>query len=198
MSRAASPAPEEGVQRAGRADSDGQARRIHRASGAIRLWQVDRAQLHRRPAEPVGREHLARSDAHRYAAPGEARIRDGVPELRAVPAHERREERRFRLAHARRHRRRCRREGRACDEAGSARRSGAQAPGPALRRAAAARGDRSRDRHRAAAHPDGRAAVEPRREAADRDARRNPPHPPRARPSDDLRHARPGRGPVAG
>ena len=50
---------------------------------------------------------------------------------------------------------------------------------------------------RAAARADGRAAVQPRRQAAARDARRDPPHPPRARPLDDLRHARPGRGAVA-
>ena len=87
---------------------------------------------------------------------------------------------------------------RARDEARAADRAGAQAARPALRRPAAARGDRARDRHRAAADPDGRAAVEPRRQAAHRDARRDPPHPPRARPRDDLRHARPGRGAVAG
>ena len=87
---------------------------------------------------------------------------------------------------------------RARAEAGAADRPGAQAARAALRRPAAARGDRARDRHRAAADPDGRAAVEPRRQAAHRDARRNPPHPPRARPRDDLRHARPGRGAVAG
>ena len=75
--------------------------------------------------------------------------------------------------------------------------AGAQAAGPAVRRPAAARGDRARDRDRAAADADGRAAVEPRRQAAAGDARRDPPHPPRARPRDDLRHARPGRGAVA-
>ncbi len=56
-------------------------------------------------------------------------------------------------------------------EARPAHRPGAQAAGAALGRPAAARGDRARDRHRAAADPDGRAAVQPRREAAPRDAR---------------------------
>ena len=56
-------------------------------------------------------------------------------------------------------------------------RSGRQAAGPALGRPAAARRDRARHRHRAAAGADGRAAVEPRRQAAARDARRDPPHP---------------------
>ncbi len=82
-------------------------------------------------------------------------------------------------------------------QARAAHRAGAQAPRPALRRTAAARRDRPRDRDRAAADPDGRAAVEPRRQASHRDARRDPPHSPRARPRHDLRHARPGRGAVA-
>ena len=53
-----------------------------------------------------------------------------------------------------------------------------QAAGPALRRPAAARRHRARDRHRAAARADGRAAVQPRRQAAARDAHRDPAHPP--------------------
>ena len=64
----------------------------------------------------------------------------------------------------------------------------------ALGRSAAARRDGARDRARAAGLPDGRAAVEPRREAARADARRDPPAAAAARRDDDLRHARPGRG----
>ncbi len=82
-------------------------------------------------------------------------------------------------------------------EDGAAHRPGAQAARAAVRRPAAARRHRPRDRHRAAADPDGRAAVESRCEAAHRDPRRDPAHPHRARPRDDLRHARPGRGAVA-
>ena len=114
----------------------------------------------------VRRQHLARRTAHRHAAAGEARLRHGVPELRAVSAHERGEERRLRPAHARRQRRGCRRAGRARAEARAADRTGAQAARTAFRRPAAARRDRPRDRDRAAADPDGRAAVESRREAA--------------------------------
>ena len=51
-----------------------------------------------------------------------------------------------------------------------------------------------RDRARASRVPDGRAALEPRREAARADARGDPPPPAAARDDDDLRHARPGRG----
>ena len=74
---------------------------------------------------------------------------------------------------------------------------GAQAAGPALRRPAAARRHRPRHRHRAAAGADGRAAVQPRRQAAAGDARGDPAHPQRARRHDDLRDARSGRGAVA-
>ena len=44
-----------------------------------------------------GRRHLARRTAHRCAAAGEARLRHGVPELRAVSAHVGAGERRLRL-----------------------------------------------------------------------------------------------------
>ena len=67
-------------------------------------------------------------------------------------------------------------------------------PAGALGRAAAARRDGPRDRARAAGVPDGRAALEPRREAPRPDARRDRAHPARARRDDDLRDARPGRG----
>ena len=67
-------------------------------------------------------------------------------------------------------------------------------PRAALRRPAPARGDGPRDRPRPAGLPDGRAALEPRREAPRADAGRDRPHPARARRDDDLRHPRPGRG----
>ena len=69
----------------------------------------------------------------------------------------------------------------------------AQAAG-ALGRSAPARRDGPGDRPRARGVPDGRAPLEPRREAARADARRDPPAPAAARRDDDLRHARPGRG----
>ena len=82
--------------------------------------------------------------------------------------------------------------------AAAARRAARPAAGGALGRPAAARRHGSRDRPRAAGVPDGRAAVEPRREAPGRDARRAR-EPPCARRRDDrLRHARPGRGDDAG
>ena len=64
----------------------------------------------------------------------------------------------------------------------------------ALRRPAAARRARPRDRARAAGLPDGRAAVEPRRQAARADARRDREAAPSAGGDRRLRHARPDRG----
>ena len=64
----------------------------------------------------------------------------------------------------------------------------------ALRRPAPARGDGPRDRAPAEGVPHGRAALEPRREAARADARRDLAAPERPRRDDRLRHARPGRG----
>ena len=69
----------------------------------------------------------------------------------------------------------------------------AQAEG-ALRRPAPAGGDGPGDRPEPAGLPHGRAALEPRREAARPDARRDRQAPARARHDDDLRHARPDRG----
>ena len=61
----------------------------------------------------------------------------------------------------------------------------------AVRRPAPAGGDGSGDRARAAGVPDGRAALEPRREAPRADACRDRAHPARPERDDDLRHARP-------
>ena len=66
--------------------------------------------------------------------------------------------------------------------------------GQHVRRPAPARGHGPRDRPRAAGLPDGRAAVEPRREAARADARRGRAAAEAARHDDALRHPRPDRG----
>ena len=70
--------------------------------------------------------------------------------------------------------------------------------GPALRRPAPARRDRPGDGARAAGVPDGRAAVEPRRQAARADARRAGAAARPAAHHHHLRHPRPGRGDDAG
>ena len=73
-----------------------------------------------------------------------------------------------------------------------------QAPRPqaegAVRRPAPARRARSRHRPRAGRVPDGRAALQPRREAARPDPRRDRPPPPAPQDHHRLRHPRPGRG----
>ena len=66
--------------------------------------------------------------------------------------------------------------------------------GRAVRRPAAAGGDGPRDRPRAAGVPDGRAAVEPGRQAAGVDAGRAEPAARAARHHHRVRHPRPGRG----
>ena len=85
-----------------------------------------------------------------------------------------------------------------------ARPGGGEGPGPrelprpeaarALRRSAPAGRDGPRDRARAVGLPDGRAALEPRREAARPDAGRDREASERPRHDDRLRHARPDRG----
>ena len=122
------------------------------------------------------------------------RHRDGLPELRPLPAPVRLREHRLRAARqegpegrdrpARPGRRACPRP-RALPQAQAARPLGR--PAPAGR-------DGARDRPAAAGVPHGRAALEPRREAPRADARRDRPAPARPRRDDDLRHARPGRG----
>ena len=67
--------------------------------------------------------------------------------------------------------------GRSGAGAGAAGDAGRQAARPAVRRPAAAGRDRARHRGGAAAGADGRAAVQPRRQAAAGDARRDPAHP---------------------
>ena len=69
----------------------------------------------------------------------------------------------------------------------------AQAEGAVGRPAAAGRHG-SRDRPRAEGVPDGRAAVQPRRQAPRADAHRDRADPARAERDHDLRHPRPGRG----
>ena len=163
--------------------------RVRRASRPLGLRQVDDAQHPRRPPAGDERRHLSRFDAHRHAAARTARLRHGVPELCALSAHERAQEHRLRPRHAPSAESGDRPEGRRGDRHGAARRPGGQAARPTLGRPAAARRHRASDRRRTAFGDDGRAAVEPRRQAEAGDARRDSPHPQRARGDDDLRHA---------
>ena len=123
-----------------------------------------------------------------------SRHRDGVPELRALPAYERLRQHGLRPQDAEV------REGRD-PQARAGRGRDPRHPGapeaqaaPALGRPAPAR--RARPRHRApsAGLPVRRAAVEPRRQAAGADAGRAEEAAPAPRHDGDLRHPRPGRG----
>ena len=122
------------------------------------------------------------------------RHRDGVPELRAVPAHDRAPQHRIPVAVAQRGRVGAgaarRRRGR---EPGARRAAGSQAR-PALRWSTPARRARAGDRAPPPGVPDGRAAVEPRRQAPGADPRRAGGAAAPSRGDDRLRHPRPGRG----
>ena len=144
--------------------------------------------------EIIERRHPHRRARRQRAVAEEPRHRHGLPELRPLPAPHRVRQHRVPAAD---------REG---AEGGdpAARRRGRADPRPgavpeaqaarALGGPAAAGRDGSRDRAPAAGVPPGRAAVEPRREAAGADARRYQVDPAQPRRHDHLRHPRPGRG----
>ncbi len=122
------------------------------------------------------------------------RHRDGLPELRALPAHDRAREHGLRAAPPRRRQGGDQQEGRGlCPDPGPRAPPRPQAV-PALGRSAPARGDGPRDRARPGGVPDGRAALEPRRQAARPDAHRGGAAAAAARHHDDLRDPRPDRG----
>ena len=156
-------------------------RRVHGARRPVGLRQDDGAADGRRPRG----DHRGRA-AHRRArrqprAVARPRHRDGVPELRALPAPH---------ASTRTSRSGCRLKKMPKEEIDRRVQEAARVLGlepfleaqaaRALGRPAPARRDGPRDRARAAGVPDGRAALEPRREAARADARRD--QPPAARP----------------
>ena len=125
---------------------------------------------------------------------GRPRHRHGVPELRALSAHVGLRQHGLRPAQPRRAQARDRAaRGRGRQAARHRHVPQAQAA-RAVRRPAPARRHGPRHRARAAGLPVRRAAVEPRRQAARADARRDPPPAQPAQGHLDLRHPRPGRG----
>ena len=128
-------------------------------------------------------------------APAQAQARDGLPVLRALPAHDGRQEHRLPAEDGRRG------QGRRSTSKVAERRAHPQpdqlprAPArPALRRPAPARRDRPRHRPQPVGLPVRRAALQPRRRAARHHAARDLRAAPAARQDDGLRHPRPGRG----
>ena len=140
-----------------------------------------RRRLHRRPA------------GQRRRAEG-ARRGDGLPELRAVPAQDRAGEHRVPAQGPRRQPLRAGRAGQGGRRVARPRRAARPQARPAERRPAPARRPRPGDRAPPGRVLHGRAAVQPRRQAARRDPRRARRA---ARPAGQhvhLRHPRPGRG----
>ena len=125
---------------------------------------------------------------------GEPRRRHGVPELRALPAHDGSPEHGLRAQGGRPPQRRDRGGRGARRRHPAHRRASRQAPQAALGRPEAARRHRPRDHPRAGGLPVRRAALQPRRRAALADAGRARPAARRARRHHGLRHPRPDRG----
>ena len=68
---------------------DHRGRRVRRAGGAVRLRQVDPAADDRGSRANYPRQDPARRQGREQSAPEGTRLRDGVPELRALPPHDR-------------------------------------------------------------------------------------------------------------
>ena len=134
-----------------------------------------------------------REGGERQGAEG-PRHRHGVPELRAVPAHDRAGEHGLRAQAGQDPQERHRREG----QRGGPDPRPDPAPRPQagqpVRRPAPAGGHGPGDRPRPGRVPHGRAAVQPRRQAARADAHRGLPDPAAPRHHHGLRHPRPDRG----
>ena len=175
------------------------ARRVLRAAGPVRLRQDHDAAHDRRLRGPDRRPRLPRRRGRHGAPAVQARRQHRLPVLRALPAPERREERRVRARAAARSprtrsaRARTRRSS-SCSSATSAKRK----PAPAVRRPAAARRARPRARQPAARAAPRRAARRARPAPAQAAADRAQAHPAGRRHHVRARHARPGRGDVDG
>ena len=169
-------------------------RRVHDPRRSLGLRQDHRPADDRRARGHHRRRAADRRRRRERAVAEGPRHRDGVPELRALPAHERARQHGLRAEAARGRQggdQQAGRGGRTHPRPRAASRPQAVA---ALGRPAPARGDGARDRARPGRVPDGRAAVEPRRQAARADAHRGVAPPAAARHDHDLRDARPDRG----
>ena len=168
--------------------------RVPHAPRPERLWEDDDADDDRGLRGAHQRRHRARRRGSDAPQAVRAQHRRRLPELRAVPPHDRPGERRLSAAHASisagaagRARARNPRPGRAAP----IRR---QASAPALRRPAAARRARTWPRLQPGRPPAGRAARSAGQEPARADAGRAQAHPPGSRHHDGVRDTRPDRG----
>ncbi len=168
--------------------------RVRGAGGPVRLRQEHAFARDRGPRAGRPRHGRDRRRGGQRHAAARSRRRHGVPELRALPVHERVREHRLRPARAEISEGRDRQPG-AAGRKDARHRGPARAPAaPALGRPAPARRDRPRDRARRPPVPVRRAALQPRRQAARRDAQRDQASAPGTRQDHGLRHPRPGRG----
>ena len=169
-------------------------RRADGVRRTLRLRQDDRSAHGRRAGGDHGRRGADRRRGGQPVAAPRSRRRDGVPELRAVPAQVGVRESRLSAEAPPAGEVGGRPEGQT-DGTGTRHRATAAAPAAtAVGWPATARGDGPGADSGAASVPDGRAPLEPRREASDTDAGRARADPQADRRDDDLRDARPGRG----
>ena len=164
------------------------------AARAVRLRQDDDAAPDRRVRAAERGRGLHPRPARDLDRPLSSRFQHGVPELRAVPASERRRECRLRPAHAPRAARRARRRGQGGAGAREARRARRPLSAAIVGRAAAARRAGPRDRGQAGGAAARRAAGRARQDAARGDAGRVARSAAASRHHRRVRHARPGRG----
>ena len=170
-------------------------RRVPDPRRPVRLRQDHRAAHGRRPRGGHERRDPDRRASRQRPAAHRSRHRHGLPELRALPAHERpRTTSPSRCA--------SRRVKKPRSSSASPRSRGCSSIEELLDRKPRALSGGQRQRvaigralvRRPAGVPDRRAALEPRRQAPRPDAGRADQPPPAARHHDDLRHARPDRG----
>ena len=178
----------------GRARPRDRRRRVPRARRTLGMWQVDDAADARRARTDRRRRGADRRARRDDGAAEGPRHRDGVPVVRALSPHDRRREHRLPPEDHQGPQGRARPARARGGPDPRPRRLPQPQAGEAVRRAAPAGGDGSRDRAPATGLPHGRAAVEPRRQAprADPDADRRAAAPPRRHHR--VRDPRPGRG----
>ncbi len=168
--------------------------RVRGAGGPVGLRQVDDAAHDRRPRGDLGRHDPDRRPGRQRPAAAQPQHLHGVPELRALPAHDGAREPRLRAEDRGPRGRRHRRAGHGGFRHPGARRPARPPAGEPVRRPAPARRHGSRHRPQSGRLPLRRAPVQPRRQAARADAGRDQAPAPEGQDHGGLRHPRPGRG----
>ncbi len=166
--------------------------------GPLGVRKVHGAADDRRARGHLGRRGADRRHGRQSDGAQGPRHRDGVPELRALSAHDRAREHGVPAEARRGAQGGDRQQGAGGREGPRPHRAPRPQAGEPLRRPAPARRDGPGDRSQSKGVPDGRAALQPRREAPRSDAHRGVAHPVAARHDDGLRHPRSDRGDDAG